>query len=138
MSETAGTARPGRSAQAELTEVAEALLMAVARRGPHREERDRLLAHLRDVVLPQVDADTERVQRARHAHGAACVGAVTNERRMLHVLAEELEATGDPIEAAALAGAIVVLCENRFQQDTLLEHAVAEGVGHSHLVGALS
>lgn len=125
-------------AQAELTEVAEALLMAVARRGPHIEERARLLAHLRDVVLPEVDAETEAVRRTPAIHGARYVRAVTNELRMLHVLVEELEATGDAIEAAVLAGAIVVLCENRFQQYGFLDPAFAEDDDQARLVGASS
>lgn len=124
--------------QAELTSLSEALLGTVSSGTGHGPAQRRLVQFLRAELLPHVEVEQDLLYAAGGGPAIALlVRAMRDEHRMVVALVDELDGAVRGVEAAAAAGALVVLCAVLIEQeDTHLVPALAGAGFDLGLVGA--
>lgn len=123
--------------QARLTQRTEALVAAVATRTPYEGAQQKLVDFLRAELLPHAEVEEALLYAAASTEQTALlVRAMADEHRMLAALIEEVDQATNGMDAAVAAGALVVLCDVRIEQENrLLLPALAEaGVDLSTLL----
>lgn len=120
-----------------VTELTSDLVDAVCAKQPHWPAQGRLLAFLREELLPHAKVEQQVLYDAGLSAGTALLCAsLSVDHRMLTVLVTELEDADTGPEVAALAGGLVSLFFTRLEkEDTLLLPALAaDGVDLAGLV----
>ena len=114
--------------QTRLTERTEALLATVATRTPHEEAQRELVDFLRAELLPHAEVEETLLYAAASTEQTALlVRAMADEHRMLAALIDEVDQATTALDAAVAAGALVVLCDVRIEQENrILLPALAE------------
>lgn len=101
-----------------LTQRTEALVAAVATRTPHEPAQRKLVDFLRAELLPHAEVEEDLLYAAASTEPTTLlVRAMQDEHRMLAALIDEVEQTTNPMDAAMAAGALVVLCDVRIEQE---------------------
>lgn len=117
--------------RAGLTELTESFITAVADEGPTRTARDRLVSFLSTELLPHTEAEESLLYGAARTTPATALltRAMHDEHRMMAALIREVEQS-TTMESVIAAGALVVLCDIRIQQENeqLLPSLAAAGV----------
>lgn len=117
--------------QAGLARRTEALVAAVATRTPHESAQRELVDFLRAELLPHAEVEETLLYAAASTEPTALlVRAMQDEHRMLAALIEEVEHATNGMDAAVAAGALLVLCDVRIEQENrlLLPALAAAGV----------
>lgn len=116
--------------RAGLTELTESFIAAVADSGPTRPARDRLVSFLRQELLPHAEAEEHLLYGAAPTPTTALlIKAMHDEHQMMAALIKEVEHS-TTMESVIAAGALVVLCDLRIQQENeqLLPSLAAAGL----------
>jgi hypothetical protein len=127
-----------RELRAGLTRRTEAFVSAVGAGSAFGEEHRELLEFLRGELLPHVDVEDALLYTAvRTDRTALLVRAMQDEHRMIAALIDEVGQAATGLEAAIAAGALVVLCEVRIEQEDrhLLPALEAAGLDLARLLG---
>lgn len=122
--------------RAGLTELTESFIAAVTDGGPTRTARDRLVSFLRTELVPHTEAEEALLYEAAETPATALLTrAMRDEHRMMAALIKEVE-QGRTMESVVAAGALVVLCDVRIQQENeqLLPSLAAAGLDLGGLV----
>lgn len=115
--------------QTGLTQLTETLLTSVANRAPHQPAQRELVDFLRGQLLPHAEVEQTLLYAAgtHQTQTSLLVRAMTDEHRMMVALIDEVDQAATAIDAAVAAGAVVVLCDVRIEQENrLLLPALAE------------
>ena len=131
--------------QTRLTQRTEAFLAAVAGGSSCEAKWRELVNFLRTELLPHAEVEDALLYTAvRTDTTALLVRAMQDEHRMIAALIDEVEQATTPMDAAVAAGALVVLCDVRIEQENVhllpaLEAAGLDLVGllgsHPEIVG---
>ena len=122
-----------------LTERTEAFIEAIAAGSSAEAARTELIAFLRTELLPHAEVEDALLYTAvRTDTTALLVRAMQDEHRMIAALIDEVEQATTPIDAAVAAGALVVLCDVRIEQENvhLLPALEAAGLDLVDLLGS--
>jgi hypothetical protein len=126
------------SLRARLTELTEAFIGAVAAGSPAAAPRGELVTFLRTQLLPHAEVEDQLLYTAvRTDRTALLTRAMQDEHRMIAALVDEVQRAATPMDAAVAAGALVVLCEVRIEQEDnhLLPTLEAAGLDMANLLG---
>lgn len=124
--------------RARLTELTEAFIDTINEAVSFTTARGRLVAFLRDELLPHAEVEDDLLYTAvRTPSTALLVRAMQDEHRMISALVDEVERAGSPMDAVVAAGALVVLCDVRIEQENkhLLPALEAAGLDLTELLG---
>lgn len=124
--------------QARLTQLTEAFIEVIAAGSSFEVARGELIAFLRSELLPHAEVeDTLLYTAVRTDTTALLVRAMQDEHRMIAALIDEVEQATTPMDAAVAAGALVVLCDVRIEQENvhLLPALEAAGLDLAGLLG---
>lgn len=132
--------------RSRLAERAGAFIDAVASGTGSALARDRLETFLRNDLLPHTRVEDDLFFSSRSAPvSGVLMQVMRDEHRMIAELAQEIENATSPMDAAVAAGALVVLCDVRIEQENrhLLPTLLATGLDlgrlladHPEIVGA--
>lgn len=101
-----------------LTELTEDLITAVGAGSSSHPAAARLVEFLRTELLPHAEAEDRLLYTTvRTGRTALLVRAMQDEHRMMAALVDEIEWAPTPMDAAVAAGALVVLCDVRIEQE---------------------
>ena len=128
-----------------LTQLTETFIGAIAAGSSDPAPGGELVAFLRTELLPHAEVEDRLLYTAvRTDRTALLVRAMQDEHRMIAALIDEVEQASTPMDAAVAAGALVVLCDVRIEQENvhLLPALEAAGLdlagllgGHAEIVG---
>lgn len=103
-----------------LTDLTEAFIATIAADSPDPAPGGKLVAFLRTELLPHAEVEDELLYTAvRTDRTALLVRAMQDEHRMIAALIDEIECATTPMDAAVAAGALVVLCDVRIEQENV-------------------
>lgn len=106
--------------RARLTELTEAFIATITAGTSDPTPGDTLMAFVRTELLPHAEVEDQLLYTAvRTDRTALLVRAMQDEHRMIVALADEIECATTPMDAAVAAGALVVLCEVRIEQENV-------------------
>ena len=103
-----------------LTQLTETFIGAIAQGSSDPAPGGELVAFLRTELLPHAEVEDALLYTAvRTDRTALLVRAMQDEHRMIAALIDEVEQATTPMDAAVAAGALVVLCDVRIEQENL-------------------
>ncbi|QGN32049.1 hemerythrin domain-containing protein [Microlunatus sp. Gsoil 973] len=123
--------------RAGLSGLTEAFITAVGDGVPSRTARDRLVSFLRTELLPHTEAEESLLYDAATRPETALLSrAMRDQHRTMTALIDEVE-QGATMDAVVAAGALVVLCDLRIQQENeqLLPSLAATGLDLDGVLG---
>ena len=100
--------------------------------------RSELVTFLRSELLPHIEMENDLVYAAGRTEAASLlVRSMHDEHRMIEALIDEIEHAPKLMDAAIAAGALVVLCDVRIEQENihLLPALQAAGIDLVELLG---
>jgi hypothetical protein len=125
--------------QARLTTLAEDLLDELPCGSKVVSARTALVSFVRTEIVPSATAE-EAIARDADMSVQPLLRALPGHHRLLEVLADEIEAGSGAVATAAAVGALVLLCDARWdgEDEALLPALVATGMDLERLVRANS
>lgn len=124
--------------RARLTQLTEAFIGEIAAGSSAPGPAGELITFLRTELLPHAEVEDSLLYTAvRTDRTALLVRAMQDEHRMIAVLVDEVEQATTPMDAAIAAGALVVLCDVRIEQENvhLLPALERAGIDLAELLG---
>jgi hypothetical protein len=124
--------------RARLTQLTEAFIGAIAVGASDVAPGGDLVAFLRTELLPHAEVEDALLYTAvRTDRTALLTRAMQDEHRMIAALVDEVEQATTPMEATVAAGALMVLCDVRIEQENvhLLPALEAAGLDMARLLG---
>ena len=100
--------------------------------------RSELVTFLRSELLPHIEMENDLVYAAGRTEAASLlVRSMHDEHRMIEALIDEIDHASKLMDAAIAAGALVVLCDVRIEQENihLLPALQAAGIDLVELLG---